>query len=275
MSDVTVRVGQDNAIKVLSSQVGGVVFSGKSTNVIGGIASVSQISVTGISTIGYATATELFVTGVSTFAGTINAGIITGATYYGDGSNLTGLNMGVGNTGSINTSGIITASKLSTGALNTGLNFGTNSIDGPSTFYLNPASSGTVQIGGDLRVTGTTYTESQEIVSLGVAKLGIATQISSNASLNGAGIGIGSTGATDGFFEKTFLYNSTANTLQSNIGFGLTELGSLKSGTDILLSRTTLGTTVLNSALTGVGTLTQLSVTGVLTATGGIDGGSY
>ena len=51
MADIRVRVGQENAIKVISSVSGSA--GGKSitsTNVIGGIASVTQLSVSGIST---------------------------------------------------------------------------------------------------------------------------------------------------------------------------------------------------------------------------------
>ena len=59
MSDIKVRVGQQNAIKVLSSLSGGSAFSENSNiseNVIGGKASVTQLNVSGISTfVGIAT----------------------------------------------------------------------------------------------------------------------------------------------------------------------------------------------------------------------------
>ncbi len=53
MSDIKVRVGQQNAIRVTSSISGGSAFAdfaNTGTNVIGGIASVSQLNVSGIST---------------------------------------------------------------------------------------------------------------------------------------------------------------------------------------------------------------------------------
>jgi hypothetical protein len=53
MADIRVRVGQENAIKVVASVSGSA--GGKAVtaeNVIGGIASVSQLSVSGISTFG-------------------------------------------------------------------------------------------------------------------------------------------------------------------------------------------------------------------------------
>ena len=59
MSDIIVRVGQQNSIKVLSSVSGGSAFSetsGTVENVVGGIASVTQLNVSGISSfVGIAT----------------------------------------------------------------------------------------------------------------------------------------------------------------------------------------------------------------------------
>jgi len=46
MSDIRVRVGQENAVKVIASISG----SSGTKNVIGGIASVTQLSVSGVST---------------------------------------------------------------------------------------------------------------------------------------------------------------------------------------------------------------------------------
>jgi hypothetical protein len=67
MSDIIVRVGQQNSIKVLSSVSGGSAFSENAriaVNVIGGIASVTQLNVIGVST---------FV-GVATFVGDVYIG---------------------------------------------------------------------------------------------------------------------------------------------------------------------------------------------------------
>lgn len=61
MSDIKVRVGQQNTVKVISAISGGSAFAANATNVIGGIASVTQLNVSGIST---------FV-GVSTFKSNI------------------------------------------------------------------------------------------------------------------------------------------------------------------------------------------------------------
>ena len=67
MSDIKVRVGQQNSVKITSSISAGSAFADDSTNsvnVIGGIASVSQLHVSGIST---------FV-GVSTFKNNVYIG---------------------------------------------------------------------------------------------------------------------------------------------------------------------------------------------------------
>jgi hypothetical protein len=63
MSNIKVRVGQQNSIKVVSS-AGGALSLPTSLNVIGGIASVTQLNVSGIST---------FV-GVATFIGDVYIG---------------------------------------------------------------------------------------------------------------------------------------------------------------------------------------------------------
>lgn len=59
MSDIKVRVGQQNSVKVISSISGGSNFASNAfnaENVIGGIASVTQLNVSGISTfVGLAT----------------------------------------------------------------------------------------------------------------------------------------------------------------------------------------------------------------------------
>jgi hypothetical protein len=59
MSDIKVRVGQQNSVKVISSLSGGAAFADFAdiaTNVIGGIASVTSLNVSGVSTfVGIAT----------------------------------------------------------------------------------------------------------------------------------------------------------------------------------------------------------------------------
>ena len=79
MSSIKVRVGQTNAIKVLSSQAGGTLQAEQARNVIGGIASVTQLNVSGISTfVGIITAkSDAFFDGNLTVGGDINLDEIT------------------------------------------------------------------------------------------------------------------------------------------------------------------------------------------------------
>ena len=67
---IKVRVGQTDAIKILSSAGGGSVESFIAKNVIGGIASVTSLNVTGISTFNG----NIDATGVSTFNGNVSIG---------------------------------------------------------------------------------------------------------------------------------------------------------------------------------------------------------
>jgi len=71
MPDIKVRVGQQNTVKVLASAYGGSLTAQNATNVIGGIASVTQLSNTGVSTLGgpVIAGSDLRVAGVSTFVG--------------------------------------------------------------------------------------------------------------------------------------------------------------------------------------------------------------
>ena len=71
MAAIKVRVGQSDAIKVISSQGGGSISAQTSTNVIGGIASVAQLQVTGVSTF----LDNVSIAGITTLAA--NGGITT------------------------------------------------------------------------------------------------------------------------------------------------------------------------------------------------------
>jgi hypothetical protein len=106
MSDIKVRVGQQNAIKVLSSLSGGASFSensGTSVNVIGGIASVTQLNVSGITTLGVTSTTnltsqQLNVSGIATVSSAFYYGQYnTGGVAYFDS---TGLMVSTGSTSS-------------------------------------------------------------------------------------------------------------------------------------------------------------------------------
>ena len=71
MAAIKVRVGQSDAVKVISSQGGGSISAQNATNVIGGIASVTQLNVSGVSTF----LDNVSIAGVTTLAA--NGGITT------------------------------------------------------------------------------------------------------------------------------------------------------------------------------------------------------
>lgn len=93
MADIRVRVGQQNAVRVLSSAAGGsdfATFSRDSVNVIGGIGSITQLSVSGVSSLGSlqvdrdSVFDNVLISGVSTFRGSIKyePGVQYGVAYY-------------------------------------------------------------------------------------------------------------------------------------------------------------------------------------------------
>ena len=82
---IKVRVGQSDAVKILASAGGGSISAVTSKNVIGGIASVTSLDVSGISTLsGGLDLSNVVVSGISTFAGLVDANggldVIGGAT---------------------------------------------------------------------------------------------------------------------------------------------------------------------------------------------------
>ena len=184
--------------------------------------------------------------------------------------------------GGANVSGALTATslnvtnKLTTTGLGISIANGTGNtayIEGPSQIWIDPApagvgtTSGIVRIRGDLYVDGTEFIVDVDRVQLGDFRIGIATTVGTNVLLDGAGLGIGSES-----IEKTITWNNATSALMSSENWNLAsgkhyEIG----GTDVLTS-TTLGSGVVNSSLTSVGTLTALTVSGNINANGNIVG---
>ena len=156
--------------------------------------------------------------------------------------------------------GILTASsKLSTGTA--GINIDGTTISGPAEMFIDPAAvgdnTGLVRIRGDLYVDGTEFKVDSTTINLADHKVGIATTVATNALLDGAGIGIGSEGN-----EKTFLYNTASTALKSSEHIDLASGKRYKINGTGVLSANALGTGVVKSNLTEVGTLIQLNVGG-------------
>ena len=179
--------------------------------------------------------------------------------------------LGIATATSINASGIITATQLSTGASGTGVNITTDTISGPATLTIDPAAvgdnTGAVRIKGDLYVDGTQFIVNSTTIELADFNVGIATTVGTNALLDGAGIGIGSTG-----IRKTLTWSNSSTALKSSEDFDVASGKVYRVDGNSVLSNNTLGSGILTSSLTSVGTLGSLSVgnvnsSGIITAT--------
>ena len=132
-------------------------------------------------------------------------------------------------------------------------NGGTNTatIAGPENLILDPSvvgdNTGIVRIKGDLIVDGTTTQINSTALDLADFIIGIATTATTDILADGAGIRIGP--------DNTFLYDNTYSSLKSSENLNLASGKTYKiDGTDVL-SNDTLGSNVVNSSLTSVGTI--------------------
>ena len=167
MPDIKVRVGQQNTVKVLASAYGGSLTAETARNVVGGIASVTQLSNTGVSTLGgpVLAGSDLRVAGVSTFVGVSTFGgdvYIEGDLYLKDDITLDDINAD-----SINISGLSTFVGVST--------FGGDVYIGgdlhlKDDIVLDEISARSLTVSGvsTLGVTSTTLLESQQLNVTGV-----------------------------------------------------------------------------------------------------------
>ena len=178
----------------------------------------------------------------------------------------------------VNISGVATATAFHTGAEGSAIRVTSNTISGPAEMFIDPAgvgdNTGALRIKGDLFVDGTQTIINSTTIELGDFIVGIATTATTDSLADGAGIKIGP--------DNTFLYDHSNTSLKSSENLNLASGKTYKiDGTDVL-SATTLGSGVVNSSLTSLGTLlgltvsgqttlNTLGVTGVSTFTGAID----
>lgn len=166
--------------------------------------------------------------------------------------------------GDVFINGIVTATQFSIGGIGSSINITNNTISGPSTITIDPATvgdkAGLVIIRGDLYVEGEQFVVNSSTIELADFNVGIATTVTSNELLDGAGIGIGHSS-----IKKTLTWDYTNTSLKSSENFNISVNKSYKiDGTDVL-SFNTLGTDVVNSSLTSLGTLNNLKVNGIST----------
>ena len=115
-------------------------------------------------------------------------------------------------------------------------------IEGPSNIIIDPhpygigTTSGNVFIKGDLYVEGTEFIVDVDKIELGDFQIGIATTAGTNALLDGAGIGIGSTN-----IRKFITWNNATNALMTSENWNLASGKHYEiNGTDVLTSDTLL-----------------------------------
>ena len=237
---IKVRVGQTDAIKILSSAGGGSIKAQTDTNVIGGIASVTQLSVSGISTLA-----------------NVGADIITATSFVGP---LTGNVTGIADT-ALSLSG---TPDIDVGAVNAG----SIRISGLSTFVGVVTTTGDLFVGGDLFIKDDLVLDEITARSLNIS--GLSTfledvEFKKNVSIGG----------TLTFEDVTNVDSIGIITAREGIKINT---GGLLITTGIsTLNDTTEATSSTTGALQvsgGVGIGLSLYVGGLLTA-GLIDGGSY
>jgi hypothetical protein len=180
-----------------------------------------------------------------------------------DNSNLTFNGSQLGITGTVNASSTITGTEFHTGASGSAIRVTSNTISGPATFTLDPAAvgnnTGKVIIAGDLQVDGTTTTVNSTTVNIVDKNIQVATGAANDAAANGGGITIAS-----GSGNKTFQFEATGSNLGSSENLNLASGKDYKINNTSVLNATTLGSGVVNSSLTNVGTLTSLDVSGLV-----------
>ena len=171
----------------------------------------------------------------------------------------------------VNASGIVTAAEFVTGASGAAIGINTNTISGPATITIDPAAvgdnTGLVVIKGDLQIDGTTTTVNSTTVTIDDKNITLASGAANDAAADGGGITVES-----GDGDKTWNWVDSTDSWTSSEHIDAASGKVYKIGGTEVLSSDTLGSGVVNSSLTNVGTLTNLNVSGVTTSTGGFVG---
>ena len=164
----------------------------------------------------------------------------------------------------LSASGVVTATSFKTGTEGSSIHINSATITGPSSITLDPAgigdNTGVVHILGDLQVEGTTTTIDSTTVNIADKNIQVGTGAVNDAAADGAGFTIDS-----GDGDKTFQYENTGDNFGSSENMNLASGKVYKINNTEVLSATTLGSAVVNSSLTSVGTLDSLNVAGALT----------
>ena len=145
---------------------------------------------------------------------------------------------------------------------------GTLTDQGTATEVEVAESSGTVTVGlpnnvtiaGNLTVSGTQTILNTSTLQVEDKNIEIA-KVSSPSDTTADGAGITIKGATD----KTITWDNANDNLTSNQDWNIASGKSFKINNAVVLNATTLGSSVVGSSLTSVGTLTSLTIAGAVT----------
>ena len=243
-------------------------------------ANFASINVSGITTGGQVDATTLKVSGISTFTGTVD---INGAIDADGGANIAGgetvLSSATvsdltdnrvviaGASGALEDSGNLTFDGTTlavTGAATVdNLSLNGNTVTTTSGNLTLDSAGGTTTIAdntiisGNLTVNGTQTVVNSTTMSVDDKNLELGTGAADDAAANGGGITI-----VSGDGNKTFQFEATGDNLGSSENLNLASGKAYKINNTSVLNATTLGSAVVNSSLTSVGTLTALTVSG-------------
>ena len=176
---------------------------------------------------GHTNLDNVSVAGVSTFASGVT---ITGALDANGGASIDNVQVGVTNDNEIDTS---------SGNLVIDSAGGTVTVDDNLT------------VSGNLTVNGTTTTINSTTVAIDDKNFQVATGAADDAAANGAGITVDS-----GDGDKTFNFEATGDNWGASENLNLASGKVYKINNSSILSATTLGSSVVNSSLTTLGTIT-------------------
>jgi len=141
-----------------------------------------------------------------------------------------------------------------------------NKLIGPSTLTLDPAAegdnTGTVVIKGNLQVDGTTTTINSTTLIVDDKNIVLADGATLDSQADGAGISV--SGAT----TKTFNWVDATDAWTSSEHLDLASGKSYYINGTAVVNATSLGSGVVSSSLTSVGTLSSLTVSGTINANG-------
>ena len=162
------------------------------------------------------------------------------------------------------TVGTVTGTAFHTGAEGSAIRVTSSTISGPATLTIDPGvvgdNTGTVVIAGNLQVDGTQTTVNSTNITIDDKNLVLASGAASQAATNDGGLII------DAPTQVKWVHNQSNDAWDSTENINLAASKKYRINGIGVLSANTLGSGVVNSSLTSVGTLSQLNVSGIVTA---------